>query len=121
MQIAKKVHKKSTIRKRNSKLTFLEAVEKALSDNIAVAGSPHSNIIGIDKAQKEITKFILSDFKRRANQLKNLVKNVTHDTRESQNAEFLEKLIKEYSGKDEWIYDYGEGLYTQNNEDTKKR
>ncbi|TXG81665.1 MAG: hypothetical protein E6R13_05910 [Spirochaetes bacterium] len=92
----------------NNKRTFLEAVEQSISTNIRIAS--YSSIAGKDEAKEEIIQFILSDFKRRAEQLRDLVKNVTHETRESQNAEFLEKLIKEYSGKEEWIYDYKEGL-----------
>ena len=107
------------MKKRNSKLTFYEALDKKKKKINVFEEScqpwnhesdTYIQITGKEEAKEEILQFILSDFKRRAGQLRDLVKNVTHETRESQNAEFLEKLIKEYSGKDKWIYDYKEGL-----------
>jgi len=107
------------MKKRNSKIVFSEVLDNALEKITASEERCHpwdsesdtyTQITGKEEAKEEILQFILSDFKRRADQLRDLVKNVTHETRESQNAEFLEKLIKEYSGKDEWIYGYKEGL-----------
>lgn len=112
------------MKKRNSKLTFSKALDSAMEKINAFEEScqpwnpesdTYTQITGKEEAKEEILQFILLDFKRRAEQLRDLVKNVPHETRESQNAEFLEKLIREYSGKEEWIYDYKEGLNVYKN------
>jgi hypothetical protein len=100
---------------KNKKQTFKEVLENSLNEiyiddynGYDLRSKPYSyhTLEGVEEAKQKILNFVVSDLRRRAKQLRDLVKDVTYDTRHSYNAELLEKLAKEYAGEDDWIYEY---------------